>query len=361
MSYDPSLLREEPPLEELTENIRKGKSITWYRSPLTPEQMKELHQKSDAKGAVQTLGYLGILVALGGLAYYSSGHWPWPVTVLLVMALGVCSSFHINAVHELGHMTVFKTRRLNVIFCHVFGFLGWINHHVFQSSHTRHHRYTLHPPDDLEVVLPIRIVLWHFVRDGIVNFFGFRHALLTNWRLARGRFQGEWELTLYPDSAPEKRRDAIRLSRLILGGHGLVFLISAVTGQWILFVLISLSPFLGNILHLLCNNTQHVGLQDNVNDFRLCSRTFLLNPVVRFLYWQMNYHIEHHMYAAVPCYHLGKLHEYIKADLPPTPDGLIAVWKEIIAILRSQEKDPGYQHVVPLPPPMPRGPRPVTA
>lgn len=146
MNYDPSLLREEPPLEELTEAIRKGKSITWYRSPLTPQQIKELHQKCDAKGALQTVGYLCILIVLGGLAYYSSGHWPWPLTVFLVFALGVCSSFHINAVHELGHMTVFKTRRLNVFFCHVFGFLGWINHHVFQSSHTRHHRYTLHPP-----------------------------------------------------------------------------------------------------------------------------------------------------------------------------------------------------------------------
>ena len=44
------------------------------------------------------------------------------------------------------------------------------------------------------------------------------------------------------------------------------------------------------------------GLQDYVPDFRLCYRRFLVNPVVRFLYWHMNFHIEHHMYAAVPCY-----------------------------------------------------------
>jgi fatty acid desaturase len=348
-SADPSLLHEESPLEELTRNIRKNKSITWYRSPLTAAQMKELHRKSDGKATGQTLGYLGILVTFGALAYYSSGRWPWPVTVLLVFALGVCSSFHINAVHELGHMTVFQTRGLNVFFCRVFGFLGWINPHVFQSSHTRHHRYTLHPPDDLEVVLPVRIVLWHFVRDGFVNLNGLRHAILLHGRLAGGRFRGEWELTLYPGTAPEKRRDAIWLSRLTLGGHALIFLGSALTGQWMVFVLVSLAPFLGNVLHMLCNNTQHVGLQDHVNDFRLCSRTFLLNPVVRFLYWQMNYHIEHHMYAAVPCYNLAKLHKIIASDLPPTPNGLFAVWKEILAILRRQEKEPDYQHVVQLP------------
>jgi fatty acid desaturase len=362
MSYvDPALLREEPPLEELTENIRKGKSITWYRSPLTTEQMKALHTKSDLKAAWQTLGHLGILVALGWASFYSASHWPWPVTVLLVLALGVCSSFHINAVHELGHMTVFKTRWLNTFFCHVFGFLGWINHQTFQSSHTRHHRYTLHPPDDLEVQLPVKMVFWHFLRDGIVNFYGLRWALVYNWRLARGQFKGPWELTLYPDTALEKRRDAIRLSRLTLAGHALVLLVSAITGQWMLFVVISLAPFIGNAPQMFCNATQHVGLQDNVNDFRLCSRTFLLNPFLRFLYWQMNYHIEHHMYAAVPCYNLRKLHKIIEADLPPTPTGLVAVWKEIIAILRRQEKEPDYQHVVVLPPPMVRAAKAVPA
>lgn len=354
MSYDSPLLKEEPPLEELTENIRKGKAITWYRSPLSAAQMKELHKKSDWKGAGQTLGYLGILCVTGGLAFYSAYSWPWYVTVLLVILHGAASSFHINAVHELGHATVFNTRWLNVFFCHVMAFLGWINHETFQSSHTRHHRYTLHPPDDLEVQLPIRYVLWHFLRDGFVNPMAWVRTIRTNTRIARGGFQGVWELTLYPDSAPEKRVAAIRWSRCILAGHALVFLISVLTHQWMLFVVVSLAPFFGNGLFFLCNNTQHVGLQDNVADFRLCSRTFLLNPVFRFLYWQMNYHIEHHMYAAVPCYNLGKLHRCIEADLPPTPNGLFAVWKEIITILKAQERDPKYQHVPVLPPPMQR-------
>ena len=84
-------------------------------------------------------------------------------------------------------------------------------------------------------------------------------------------------------------------------------------------------------------------------DFRLCCRTFTLNPLVRFLYWQMNYHTEHHMYAAVPCYHLARLHRLIRHDLPPTPHGLLAVWREIAAILARQAKDPAYRHVVALP------------
>ena len=62
------------------------------------------------------------------------------------------------------------------------------------------------------------------------------------------------------------------------------------------------------------------------------------HPLVQFLYWHMNFHIEHHMYAAVPCYNLAKLHRAIQHDLPPTPVGIVATWQEIIAILRKQSR-----------------------
>jgi fatty acid desaturase len=294
------------------------------------------------------------MLLTGTASCFSAVLWPWWVTVPLVFLHGMVVSFIPNAVHELGHGTVFKTRTLNVFFCHVVAFLGWNNHEMFQASHTRHHRYTLHPPDDLEVVLPIRLMIRDFFRDAFVNPRAVLWAFKYTWRIARGKFKGEWELTLFPPSAPEKRIPAVRWARAMLAGHALILFVSILTGQWMIPVVISLAPFYGSWLFYLCNNTQHVGLQDNVSDFRLCSRTFTLNPLVRFLYWQMNYHIEHHMYAAVPCYNLKKLHRLIKHDLPATPRGLYGVWKDIIAILKIQEKDPSYQHIVALPPPSPR-------
>jgi len=114
-------------------------------------------------------------------------------------------------------------------------------------------------------------------------------------------------------------------------------------------VLITLAPFYGGWLQWLCNNTQHTGLQDKVPDFRLCTWTIILKPFVRFLYWHMNFHLDHHMYAAVPCYNLGRLHAAIQHDLPPCPVGLVAAWKKIIPILKIQKKDPSYQYVAELP------------
>jgi fatty acid desaturase len=42
--------------------------------------------------------------------------------------------------------------------------------------------------------------------------------------------------------------------------------------------------------------TQHPGLDEDVLDYRLNSRTGMLTPDFRFLHWNMNYHIEHHMF-----------------------------------------------------------------
>ena len=65
----------------------------------------------------------------------------------------------------------------------------------------------------------------------------------------------------------------------------------------------------------------------------------------------MNFHIEHHMYAAVPCYHLARLHKVIEADLPHCPKSLVAAWQEIIPILQRQRIDPQFEFVVELPQP----------
>ena len=58
----------------------------------------------------------------------------------------------------------------------------------------------------------------------------------------------------------------------------------------------------------------------------------------------MNFHTEHHMYAAVPCYRLGRLHARIRHDLPPCAHGLAAVWREIALIQSRQATEPDYQH-----------------
>lgn len=323
--------------------------VLWYRTPVDREFLRGLYRRSDFLGLLQTLGYLIIVAATGTIAYLSVGRLPWPAVAGLVFLHGTVSAFYINGVHEVGHGTVFKTRSLTWFFVRVLSFLGWINFQHFKASHARHHKYTLHPPDDMEVVLPVRIMVKHFFVQGFVNPLGAWGTLKTMVRLARGRFEGDWEKTLFPEAQPEKGRPTINWARTLLVGHALIVALSLYFELWMLPVLTTLAPFYGGWLFFLCNNTQHIGLQDNVPDFRLCCRTFLLNPVVRFIYWHMNYHTEHHMYTAVPCYRLGRLHRAVRHDLPPCPNGIVAVWREIASIQARQDEDPAYQHVAPVP------------
>jgi len=87
---------------------------------------------------------------------------------------------------------------------------------------------------------------------------------------------------------------------------------------------------------------------DKVPDFRKSVRSMHLNPVLEFLYWRMNWHAEHHMYAGVPCYNLKKLYKQIAHDMPE-PRTLIGAWREMLGIWQRQETDPSYQFDTPLP------------
>ena len=83
-------------------------------------------------------------------------------------------------------------------------------------------------------------------------------------------------------------------------------------------------------------------LAENVLDHRLNCRTVYMNPINRYLYWNMNYHVEHHMFPLVPYHNLPKLHELVKADMPTPYNGLLEAYREIIPAVLRQVRDPGY-------------------
>jgi len=76
--------------------------------------------------------------------------------------------------------------------------------------------------------------------------------------------------------------------------------------------------------------TQHAGLAENVLDHRMNCRTVYMNPIHRFLYWNMNYHVEHHMFPLVPYHNLPRLHAIVKDDMPTPYSSLLDAWREIV-------------------------------
>lgn len=326
---------------------RSTPSIAWYRTPVEREIMQALNKRSDWKAFLQTGAHIGLILLTGAMAWQVQDRLYLLLPVLWLY--GTFFVFLLNATHELSHNSVFKTRFLNEFFLRLFCFIGWRSYVMFWSSHAEHHKYTLHQPEDLEVVLPRKLTLGEFLRTAFVDPWTFYDTMKRTVGLSLGRVSGEWEEYLLEMANNEKRRQLFNWARLQLVGHAAIVGVSIYFELWLLPVLTTFAVFYGGWLRFLCNNTQHTGLRDDVADFRLCARTVLLNPFFRFLYWHMNFHIEHHMYAAVPCYNLAKLHRAIRHDLPPSPSGLVAAWKEIIAIVKQQRVEPEYQYIPELP------------
>jgi fatty acid desaturase len=325
------------------------RQISWYRVPLPREKLRELTQRSNWKGFLQTVPYLLLLVCTGTASYYAYSHFPLWLFFVILYIHGAIFAFNLNAFHELVHGTMFKSKALNAVFLRIFAFLSWNSHVRFRASHIRHHASTLHPPDDEEVVLPIRLTAFMWLKCAIVNPLGLYKVLGDFISQSVGHMRTPWEHTLFPERDKVARRALARWARILLVGHLAIIVVSIATGHWLFAVVTSFARFYGGGFQWICNITQHIGLQDNVPDFRLCCRTIQVNPVLRYFYFQMNWHTEHHMYAAVPCYNLRKLHDAIAHEMPVISHGLIPAWREIFTISRQQQRDPTYQHVYELP------------
>jgi len=332
--------------------------IKWYRTPVDKAEMKRLMQRSDALGILQAGGFLLLALLFLSASAWLQIHqiwWALPITALLY---GGVMNFSPAAVHELSHNTMFKTMWLNRFFGVVYDILSLASRDLFWASHKEHHRYTLHFPDDMEAIQPQDFKWMDLFRGGIINFSPRPTVVRIKglWERAFSPLSDEWQLHILPEKNVKDRISIRRTARATFAFHLLVLVVGVSSGLWILPILVTGYGQFGSILMGLCSVPQHIGLAEKGNDFRTNSRTFLLNPLFQFLYWHMNYHIEHHMYPAVPCYRLGKLHRAIRHDLPPTPDGLVPTYREINSILRQQRQDPEFRHIPILPPDAGRAP-----
>lgn len=338
--------------------VRKAFRIPWYRCPIEPAKLRELAGRSDLKGAFQAVGHLALFACTGLSAYLFFLQQNWIGFSIALFAHGTVGSFFRGlSVHELGHGTVFRTKWLNSAFLRIYSLLGWWNFHEYAMSHTYHHRYTLHPRGDREVILPrdpslkpaYLLQLFTFNVTGGLESNGLIPVLRETIATALGKYNREWIEALYAGH-PGARKQAVNWARLILLFHAGILALAVSLQLWLLPVLLTLHVCIGNWLKYFVGLPMHCGLRSDVPDFRKCVRTIKLDPMSEFLYWHMNWHTEHHMFAAVPCYNLKRLHRAVAGDMPQ-PRSLVGAWREMRETWRKQQGDPGYAYDTPVPPP----------
>ena len=316
-----------------------------YRTSVDPKLMKELIQCSDWLGLLHLGTYFCILVALGGGAYSLLGEAGfYPVFLLYAIVF----SFAEAAAHELNHGTVFRSKWLNTSAHWLVCFMSWREQIYSKYRHLRHHSHTsvLGMDPEGEAVRPKSIAVMVF--EMLTRFFHAKTHLGAMLRHAFGTVT-ESDQRIVPKGLVPRMKVQ---SRIFVLGYLMVFAISMLYQTWLPIVFLIVPRSIGSFVHDLCSRTQHTALAVNGSDYRRTTRTIHLGPVLRFFYWNMNYHIEHHMYQNVPFHALPRLHEVVKPELPPTPRSLLEAWREIFPALWKQRTDPAYvlQPVFPLQP-----------
>jgi fatty acid desaturase len=314
---------------------------TWFSATVDRKALKALMRRSDKESSRHFAIWLGLLILCGATAFLTWGT-VWCIPAFAVYGILYAASDH--SAHELSHGTPFKTHWLNESFYHLSAFMTLHEGIYWRWSHTRHHTDTLQVGRDPEIAVPrppdvIGMLLdLFYIKSGSTQFrYILNHAM--------GRLSEDGK-HFVPEA---ERRKVFWLSRLYVGIFLLIIALCLATHSILPAMFVVLPRFYGGFLTQLFNVTQHAGLAEDMRDHRLNTRTFYMNPVFRFLYMNMNYHIEHHMFPMVPFYNLPKLHATIKDQCPAPYPSLYAAYREIIPAVRRQLDDPSFFVQRPLP------------
>jgi Na+-transporting NADH:ubiquinone oxidoreductase subunit F len=307
----------------------------WYQCPVPRTEMRKLLERKDGPAIRDCIIWFGLILGFAAATIATWGSW-WVILPYLCYAALYASSSD-SRWHESSHGTAFKTDWMNNALYEVASFMVMRESIVWRWSHTRHHSDTIIVGRDPEIAVPRPPNIKAF----ILSFFNWGVYLKYYGRIllhARGKM-ADVEMTYVPETEFPK---VYRRARLYVALYVVVLAIAMATGSILPLLLVGLTNFFGSWLMPIYGYTQHTGLAENVLDHRLNCRTVYMNFINRYLYWNMNYHVEHHMFPLVPYHALPRLHELVKDDIPPPYPSMLSAWKEIIPTIFKQVKDPAY-------------------
>jgi fatty acid desaturase len=307
----------------------------WYHPDVPRKRMKQLMRRTDGPALRDTGIWLALLIAFG-----FGGAWFWAswACVPFFIAYGVLyGSASDSRWHEAGHGTAFRTPWLNDVLYQVASFMNMKEPTFWRWSHARHHTDTIIVGRDREIAAmrpPDLVKL-------AINVVGLRDAFDTAVSVARHAAGSvtEEEATFIPES---ERVRVYREARAWILVYVVVVAAAVAIHSLLPLMLVGLPTLYGRWLSLLFGVSQHAGLAEDVLDHRLNARTIRMNPVFRFIYWNMNYHVEHHMFPMVPYHALPALHAEVADDLPMPYGSLFAAYREIVPTLWRQQREPGH-------------------
>ncbi len=288
---------------------------------IEPRDLQALLKRSNRDGLLHIGLYAGLIIASAMMLAQSTSiliYCAW------TFALGLLLTFLFSPLHESIHKTAFDSPALNTITGFCTGLIILLPPRYFQAFHMAHHRHTQVEGRDpeLDTAKPETILQYLTLMSGIPHWINEVSVIFGN---ATGRSRPEF---VREDKFP----GVVREARLFLVIYAAVISASVISSSsflllyWVIPMVVG-QPFLRGFLlaeHSLCPLVEN--MLEN-------TRTTITNPVARWLCWNMSYHVEHHVYPAIPFHNLPAAHSHLKEHIPHLGSGYIAVNREVVRAL----------------------------
>ena len=280
-----------------------------FLNSLSDAERKALVERKDGPGLRRLAVHMLLILLFAVPISLQVTAWP-----ILMIPLGILLAFLFNLQHECTHTTPFRTEWINEWCGRVSGFLIIQPFYWFRYFHFAHHRFTNDPDRDPELTgKPKPGTVTQYIVFALAPLY-WQSKVLLLLSNAHGRTFDDF----VPKNACRRLRTEARVSIAIYLALLMFSVLVSPLLLWVWLVPLMIGfPFL-RLYHL----AEH-GLCPAVDDMFENSRTVFTNRIVRFVTWNMPYHIEHHTLPAVPFFRLPDLHRLAREHLGTTSDGYV--------------------------------------
>ena len=292
---------------------------------LDRKRLKAIAKRSDRPGLIYLAQWLGLLLATGTFVVLAMGTlWVWPAMLLHGLFLAV-PAYAMS--HETAHGTAFRTRWLNEAVFWATSLLYMEEPLHRRYTHTNHHSHTWHVGKDSQMPFdtPMDLKGWLLEVSGLA-LLRFHAKVL--WQLATGSYSEIMRAVAPADELPRMTRNA----RLFIAIYAGIAALIVAGFTWPLWLLV-LPRLLGAPVMMLFTLIQHVEMQENAPSILESTRSFRSDWLGRFLYMNMNNHIEHHLFTQVPFHALPALQAELRAQLPAPDPGFWRTNLEVASVV----------------------------
>jgi fatty acid desaturase len=298
--------------------------------PIARKELRGLQKRSNGPATRFLVGHLVLLALTSTLIWWALPSW-WALVPMFLQ--GSLIVFLFAPMHECSHGTAFKTRKLNTAVAMFCGFVNMRPALYFRYRHSAHHSYTQDPERDPDQV-PFPETLGGYLGE-VLGMQFWPKMVGTLYRGFTGRYNAR-ERTFIPQNERGRVSTEVRVFVLI---YAAIAVVTILTGTWEIPLLYWLAPrFVAEPVLRTFRIAEHTGMEEGPN-LLSNTRTTLTNRFVRFVYWNMPFHAEHHLAPSVPFHSLPKMHRTMPADTLIPAQGYIRVHRDLIRRVREGDTE----------------------